>query len=140
MPDKAKVKGSEGKPSRETPPSPLETAKQIAATMCRQPKEAHWLGVRMENFFRAHQRKIESVTAVDVCDYLEGLIRKGQVEWQVKQSLDAIGLLMQYGYQREDLMIPALREAWGLRLNQRVGISIPDVNGAAAGGAATVLE
>ena len=58
-----------------TKQTPLETAKQIAATMCRQQTEEHWLGVRMENFFRAHQRKIESVTAVDVCDYLEGLMR-----------------------------------------------------------------
>lgn len=120
--------------------TPLETAKQIAATMCRQPKEVHWLGVRMENFCRAHQRKIQNVTAVDVCNYLEGLMRKGQVEWQVKQSLDAIGLLMRYGYQREDLMIPALREAWGVRLNQRVGISVPEESGVAAGGVVTVLE
>lgn len=120
--------------------SPLEAAKQIAATMCRQPKEAHWLGVRMENFYRAYQRKIKNVTTADVCDYLEGLMRKGQVDWQIKQSLDAIGLLMRYGYQREDLMIPALREAWGLRLNQRVGIFIPPVNTTAADGVATVSE
>ena len=120
--------------------SPLETAKQIAATMCHQPKEAYWLGARMDNFHRAFQRKMESVTAADVCNYLEGLMRKGQVEWQNKQSLDAIGLLMRYGYQREDLMIPALREAWGLRLNQRVGIFIPPVNTTAADGVATVSE
>ena len=67
-------------------------------------------------------------------------MRKGQVDWQVKQSLDAIGLLMRYGYQREDLMIPTLREAWGLRLNQRAGISVPDIKGAAAGKVATVSE
>ena len=132
--------GPAGGPTRETPRSPLETAKEIAATMCRQEKEAHWLGVRMENFLRAHERRIESVTAADVCNYLEGLMRKGQVEWQVKQSLDAIGLLMRYGYQREDLMIPALREAWGMRLNQRVGISVPDIRGATAGGVVTVSE
>ena len=125
--------GPAGGPTRETPRSPLETAIEIAATMCRQEKEAHWLGVRMENFLRAHERRIESVTAADVCNYLEGLMRKGQVEWQVKQSLDAIGLLMRYGYQREDLMIPALREAWGMRLNQRVGISVPDIRGATQG-------
>ena len=94
----------------------------------------------MENFFRAHQRRMESVTAADICNYLEGLMRKGQVEWQVKQSLDAIGLLMRYGYEREDLMIPAIREAWGLRLNQRVGISVPDINTTATGGVATVSE
>lgn len=94
----------------------------------------------MENFYRVYQRKMESVTAADACDYLEGLMRKGQVDWQVKQSLDAIGLLMRYGYQREDLMIPALREAWGLRLNQRVGISLPEVNAAATDGVATVSE
>ena len=132
--------GPEGGLAAEAPQSPLEIAKQIAATMCRQQKEAHWLGVRMENFYRAYQRKIESVTATDVCDYLEGLMRKGLVEWQVKQSLDGIGLLMRYGYQREDLMIPALREAWGLRLNQRVGISVPDIRGATAGGVASVSE
>ena len=120
--------------------SPLEAAKQIAATMCRQPKEAHWLGVRMENFYRAYQRKIKNVTTADVCDYLEGLMRKGQVDWQIKQSLDAIGLLMRYGYQREDLMIPALREAWGLRMNQRVGICVPDVNATASNGVTSVSE
>ena len=58
--------------------------------MCRQPKEAHWLGVRMENFLRAYVHQIERVGVTDVCGYLEGLMRKGQVEWQVKQSLDAI--------------------------------------------------
>ncbi len=138
--------------------SPLDVAKQIAATMCRQAKESHWLGVRMENFFRAYQQKIEgriatagltpprspnhsqALTAADVCDYLEGLLRKGQVEWQIKQTLDAIGLLMRYGYQREDLMIPALREAWGLRLNERVGISVPDLNATASNGVASVSE
>ena len=94
----AKEESSVNRSAREAPSSPLETAKQIAMTMCRQQKEAHWLGVRMENFSRAYQRKMQSVTAADVCDYLEGLMRKGQVEWQVKQSLDAIGLLMWYGY------------------------------------------
>lgn len=84
----------------ETPEPPLEKAKRIVETMCRQPKEAHWLGVRMENFLRAYGRKIETVGAGDVCDYLEGLMRKGQVEWQVKQSLDGIGWLMLYGHAR----------------------------------------
>lgn len=102
MEGKVKQESGEDTVARGAPQSPLEAAKQIAATMCRQPKEAHWLGVRMENFYRAYQRKIENVTTADVCDYLEGLMRKGQVEWQVKQSLDAIGLLMRYGYQRED--------------------------------------
>ena len=140
MADMANEAGQEGRAIEAAKQTPLETAKQIAATMCRQQKEAHWLGVRMENFFRAHQRKIENVTAADVCDYLEGLMRKGLVEWQVKQSLDAIGLLMRYGYQREDLMIPALREAWGQRLNQRMGISVPVINATATGGVATVAE
>ena len=120
--------------------SPLETAKRLVGPMCRQPKEAHWLGVRMENFLRAYGKKIGTVNAGDVCDYLEGLMRKGQVEWQVKQSLDAIGLLMKFGYQREELAIPVLREAWGLRLNQRAGIVVPPVRPAAADGVATVSE
>ena len=149
--------GMEGNAIGETRKSPLETAKEIAATMCRQPKEAHWLGVRMENFVRAYRNQIErgitggltlprsldssqALTAEDVCDYLEGLMRKGQVEWQVKQSLDAIGILMFYGYQRDDLMIPVLREAWGLRLNQRVGISVPSSDASGAGGITTVVE
>jgi hypothetical protein len=63
--------------------SPLERAKRLVAPMCRQPKEAHWLGVRMENFLRAYGHQIERVGVADVCDYLEGLMRKGQVEWQV---------------------------------------------------------
>lgn len=140
MGEMAKAADQERRAIEAAKQNPLETAKQIAATMCRQQKEAHWLGVRMENFCRAHPRKIENVTAVDVCNYLEGLMRKGQVEWQIKQSLDAIGLLMRYGYQREDLMIPALREAWGQRLNQRVGISIPDIKANATGDVAAVSE
>ena len=67
--------------------SPLEIAKRLVTPMCRQPKEAHWLGVRMENFLRAYGKRIEAVGVEDVCDYLEGLMRKGQVEWQVRQSL-----------------------------------------------------
>ena len=120
--------------------SPLEIAKQMTATMCRQPKEAYWLGVRMENFLRAYGNRIEAIGIADVCDYLEGLMRKGQVEWQVKQSLDAIGLLMKLGYRREELSIPVLREAWGMRLNQRAGISVPRVIPAGADGVATVTE
>jgi hypothetical protein len=92
----------------------------------------------MENFLRAYGKRIDAVVVGDVCDYLEGLMRKGQVEWQVKQSLDAIGLLMKFGFQREELSIPMLREAWGMRLNQRVGISVPVVN--PASGVATVTE
>lgn len=30
--------------------SPLDTAKAIAASQARSDKDAHWLGVRMENF------------------------------------------------------------------------------------------
>lgn len=56
-------------------------AKRLVAPMCRQPKEAHWLGVRMENFLRAYVHQIERVGVTDVCGYLEGLMRKGQVEW-----------------------------------------------------------
>ena len=118
--------------------SPLQIAKQMTATMCRQPKEAHWLGVRMENFLRVFEKRMEAVSVEAICDYLEGLVRKGQVEWQVKQSLDAIGLLMKFGYQREELSVPVLREAWGMRLNQRAGISVPVLN--PTNGVATVTE
>ncbi len=107
--------------------SPLEKAKQIAESQCRKPKEAYWLGMRMENFLRAYGSKIETVGLGDVCDYLEGLIKKGQAQWQLNQSLDAIGMLMGYGYQREDLIIPKLKVAWHLRLNQRAGIKVPDL-------------
>ncbi len=138
MADVAKPIQQEARAAKAAKKSPLETAKEIAATMCRQPKEAHWLGVRMENVLRVYERKIAGVTSANVCDYLEALMRKGQVEWQVKQSLDAIGLLMLYGYQREDLAIPALREAWGSRLNQRVGISVSDVSENATEGGSPV--
>ncbi len=94
MADVAKPIQQEARAAKAANKSPLETAKEIAATMCRQPKEAHWLGVRMENFLRVYERKIGGVTSANVCDYLEALMRKGQVEWQVKQSLDAIGLLV----------------------------------------------
>ena len=80
----------------------------------------------MENFQRAFERRLESVSTKDVCDYLESLMRREQADWQVKQSLDAIGLLMRYGYGREDLGVPELREAWGRRLNERVGISVSE--------------
>lgn len=120
--------------------SPLERAKRLVAPMCRQPKEAHWLGVRMENFLRAYGSRIAAIGVGDVCDYLEGLLRKGQVEWQVKQSLDAIGLLMKFGYQGQELSIPVLGESWGMRRNQRAGICVRIVHPAAADGVATVSE
>ncbi len=107
--------------------SPLERARQIVSGMVRNEKEFRWLGVRMENFLRVHERRMEAMSIKEVCDYLEGLMRKGQADWQVKQSLDAIGLLMLHGYQREGLRIPELREAWGLRLNERLGISVGDL-------------
>ena len=100
--------------------SPLDRAKQIVTGMARSEKDAYWLGLRMENFLKAYEHRIETVAVKDVCDYLERLMRKGQADWQVKQSLDAIGLLMKHGYQREDIGVPQLREAWG-RPAQRAG-------------------
>ena len=104
--------------------SPLDRAKQIVTGMARSEKDAYWLGLRMENFLKAYEHRIETVAVKDVCDYLERLMRKGQADWQVKQSPDAIGLLMKHGYQREDIGVPQLREAWGIRLNEKVGISV----------------
>ncbi|MFM9966761.1 MAG: integron integrase [Planctomycetaceae bacterium] len=106
--------------------SALEQAKQIASGMVRSPKEMYWLGVRMENFLRVNERRIDAVNIELVCDYLETLLRKGVADWQVKQSLEAIGLLMRYGYRRDDLGVPELREAWGIRLNARVGIAVDE--------------
>ena len=77
-------------------PSPLERAKQIMAGMVRSEKEQHWIGMRMENFQRAYERRIPALSVKDVCDYLESLMRRGQLDWQGKQSLDGIGLLMRY--------------------------------------------
>ena len=91
--------------------SPLDRAKQIVTGMARSEKDAYWLGLRMENFLKAYEHRIETVAVRDVCDYLERLMRKGQADWQVKQSLDAIGLLMKHGYQREDIGVPQLRAA-----------------------------
>ena len=86
--------------------SPLERAKEIVAGMVRREKDAYWLGVRMDNFLRVYEPRIETVSLKDTCDYLESLMRKGQVDWQVKQSLDAIGLLMKFGYERYELGPP----------------------------------
>lgn len=120
--------------------SPVDRAKQIVAGMARSEKDAHWLGVRMDNFLRAYEQRIDFVVVKDVCDYLERLMRKGQQDWQVKQSLDAIGLLMKYGYQRDDIGVPQLREAWGVRLNDRVGISVSDPTLAKGGQPVVVLD
>ncbi len=120
--------------------SPLERAKQIAAGMARSSKDAYWLGVRMENFLRGHEHRIDRVFVNDVCDYLEQLLKRGQPDWQVKQSLDAIGLLMQHGYQRADLGVPQLREAWGVRLNERVGISVADPTAGTEGRPVVVVD
>ncbi len=108
--------------------SPLQRAKQIVAGMARSEKDAHWLGLRMENFLRVYEHRIDSVTTRDVCDYLERLMRQGQKDWQVKQSLDAIGLMLRHGYKRDDdVGVPQLREAWGVRLNEKVGITVADL-------------
>lgn len=120
--------------------SPLERAKQIVAGMVRTEKEARWLGLRMENFWKAHSRRMESVTVSEVCDHLEGLVQKGQLDWQVKQSLDAVGLLMVHGYQRYQLGIPELREAWGIRRNQRMGIIVTSSSGGGGDGAGQVAN
>ena len=156
MASKVDSDGGEMKSSGQTAKSPLEIAKQMAEPMSRNVKDLHWLGVRMENFLRAYGSKIDTVGVSDICDYLEGLMRKNQAEWQVKQSLDAIAMLMRHGYQREDLEPWNLREAWGVRMNQRVGITVPDLKcqisdaksqisnvkarGSAATSTATVIE
>ena len=120
--------------------SPLERAKQIMSGMERSEKERRWLGMRMENFQRAFDRRLESVSTKEVCDYLESLMRREQADWQVKQSLDAIGLLMRYGYGRDDLGVPELREAWGRRLNERVGISVSEPNTQAGEPSGSVVD
>lgn len=70
--------------------TPLERAKQILVGMVRSEKEQRWIGVRMENFHRAYEGTIASVSLKDACDYLESLMRRGQADWQVKQSLDGL--------------------------------------------------
>lgn len=70
MAGKANEGGEENENARGVESSPLEKAKQIAATMCRQHKETHWLGVRMENFLRAYQQKLEGVTVTGGADAL----------------------------------------------------------------------
>ena len=140
MANKVNGNGGEIGADHGTQKSPLEIAKQMAERTSRNPKDLRWLGVRMENFQRAYSTKIDTVSAVDICDYLEGLMRKNQAEWQIKQSLDAIAMLMRNGYHREDLAPWDLREAWGVRLNQRAGITVATVKVAAANGVATVTE
>lgn len=120
--------------------SPLERAQEIAASMTRSEKEKYWLEVRMENFLREYERRIDSVTVREICDYLERLLRRGQPDWQVKQSLEAIGLLMSYGYERVDLGVPQLREAFGVRLNERVGVVMPEAPSADEGKSAVVVD
>ena len=88
--------------------SPLQRAKEIVVGMVRNEKDAYWLGVRMENFLRVYESQIGTVSLKQVCDYLQSLMRKGQADWQVKQSLDAIGLLMKFGYERYELGVPQL--------------------------------
>jgi hypothetical protein len=56
----------------------VERTKQIVTGMVRSEKEMYWLGVRMENFLRAYESRINTVSLSDACDYLEGLLRKGQ--------------------------------------------------------------
>lgn len=116
--------GIEGvKASRER--TPLERAKSIAASQSKSEKDAHWLGVRMQNFERAFPGRVGKVALADVCGYLDGLIKNGLADWQMRQALDAIGMLMSYGYQRPDLDIPHLREGWGNWKNEKAGIKAP---------------
>ena len=140
MSNHEKLGGAAGPTVNMIAPSPLERAKQVVAGMARSEKDAYWLGARMENFLRVYERRIDSVTLKDTCDYLEGLMRKGQTDWPVRQSLDAIGLLMRHGYQRDDVGVPQLREAGRLRLNERVGITVPDQSRVGDGKAVNVVE
>ena len=71
--------------------TPLEKAKSVAISQARSDKDAHWLGVRMENFSRALGQLITGATLEDVCRYLDGLLNHEFKEWQVKQAVDAIG-------------------------------------------------
>lgn len=105
--------------------TPLEKAKSIAVSQSKAEKDAYWLGVRMQNFERAFPGRVGQVTLADVCGYLDGLIKNGLADWQMRQALDAIGMLMSYGYQRLDLDIPHLREGWGNWKNQKAGIKTP---------------
>ena len=81
----------------------------------------------MENFSRALGQRIAGATLEDVCRYLDGLLNHRFEEWQVTQAVDAIGLLMSYGYQRLDLGVPELRLGWGEWCNRRAGIKSPPV-------------
>ena len=68
MVDSVKVDGVKAPLSDLQQASPLERAKQVVAGMARTEKDAYWLGVRMENFLRVYERRIDSVTAKDACD------------------------------------------------------------------------
>jgi len=90
----------------------------------------------MENFERAFPGRGGIVTLSEVCGYLGVLAKQGLVDWQLRQAVDAIGILLSYGYQRMDLDIPHLREGWGNWRNQQVGIEAP----AELAAGATVVE
>ncbi len=61
--------------------------------MCRQPKEAHWHSVRLENFLQASEMRIEAVGVGDGCE-------RGGHGWEsgsvpIPQPLNAFHLMAQ---------------------------------------------
>ena len=94
--------------------APFDRAKLVVAGVACSEKDSDWLDVRIENFWHVYEHRIEAVAVKDVCDDLERMMRKGQADWQVQQSLDAVGSLSKPVYQRGDIGVPRLREAWGV--------------------------
>ncbi len=66
--------------------TPFEKARSIAEGQAKSEKDAHWIGVRMQNFERAFQGRVGQVTLAEVCGYLEVLVKNGLADWQMRQA------------------------------------------------------
>lgn len=90
----------------------LEKAQRVIPQYERDAKRQDWMYQRMVAFARVHGERLATLRLADVLRYLETLTRRGEKDWQVRQALEAICLLLSFGCGRLNVRMPEVREQW----------------------------
>lgn len=102
--------------------------------LARNEREAEWLCRRLEFFVKTRRHDVRQTTETEVLDYLDWQAGRGQKDWQVFRTLDAICYLLEFGCGMKAFRFAELREQWLGRRAQREGATAAEIVKATAFG------
>lgn len=112
----------------------LEKGLDVIGRMARNAKDAEWLCRRLEFFVKTRRKDVRQTTAAEVLEYLDWQVGRGQKDWQILQTLEAICFLLEFACGMTAFGFPLLREKWLEHRARREGIVAVAAHEAAAFG------